>query len=188
MNSVPSSKSSIPQAQEVIDFWRQAGPSKWFAKDDAFDDEFRRRFLQLHFAAARCELETWCDEPESCLALIILLDQLPRNAFRDTGHMYATDPLARHYARKLLASGFLEQLDPPLRVFGFLPFTHSESLADQELSLQLYKEHAKESLKWGVEHLEIIQRFGRFPHRNGSLGRHTTSEEQVFLDQGGFAG
>src|SRR5690606_26500800 len=143
MNAVHS-ETRFPQAQEVVEFWKQAGPDKWFKKDAAFDDEFRRRFLNLHFSAARRELEDWCTEPESCLALLILLDQLPRNAFRGTAHMFATDPLARHYARKALDAGFIEKLDAPLRLFAFLPFTHSEDLADQEISLRLYKQHATE--------------------------------------------
>lgn len=188
MSAAPSSQILFPQAQEVVEFWRQAGPSKWFAKDNAFDEEFRRRFLDLHFAAARRELEAWCAQPESALALIILLDQLPRNAFRDTAHMFATDSLARHYCRQFLSAGFIMKLEAPLRVFSFLPLTHSEDVGDQELSLQLYKQHAADALAWGIEHLEIIQRFGRFPHRNVSLARQTTPEEQAFLDEGGFAG
>jgi len=188
MTAVHPTENRFPQAREIVEFWRQAGPSKWFSKDEAFDDEFRRRFMDLHFAAARRDLEAWCDEPESSLALIILLDQFPRNAFRDTAHMFATDPLAKHYARQLLDSGFIMHLEAPLRVFAFLPLTHSEDLADQTLSLQLYKEHAADSLEWGIDHLDIIERFGRFPHRNASLARQTTPEEQAFLDGGGFAG
>lgn len=173
---------------EVIEFWKEAGPDKWFMKDAAFDEEFARRFMHLHMAAARRELDSWGDEPESALALLLLLDQLPRNAFRGTAHMFATDPLARHFARKAFNAGFIEQVEAPLRLFMFLPFAHSENLADQELSLQLYRQHAVESLSFGIEHLEIIKRFGRFPHRNPSLARQTTSEEQAFLDEGGFAG
>ncbi|WP_017525353.1 DUF924 family protein [Pusillimonas noertemannii] len=182
------SETRFPQAQEIIEFWRQAGPAKWFAKDTEFDKEFLERFGELHFAAARRELEAWCQQPESALALVILLDQLPRNAFRGTGHMFATDPLAKLYAQRLLDAGFIMKLDPPLRVFAFLPFTHSENLADQELSLRMYREHAADSLSWGIEHLDIVKRFGRFPHRNASLARETTPEEQAYLDGGGFAG
>jgi len=178
----------FPQAQEVVEFWRQAGPPRWFAKDEDFDKEFFRRFGALHFTAARGELEDWCAEPESALALVILLDQLPRNAFRGTAHMFATDPLARLYAQRLFDAGFIMKLDAPLRVFAFLPFTHSEHLEHQEFSLKMYREHAAESLAWGIEHLEIIQRFGRFPHRNVCLARETTPEEQAYLDGGGFAG
>lgn len=180
--------SRFPQAQEVVSFWKQAGPSMWFKKDEAFDEKFSQRFMSLHMAAARRELEAWCDEPESALALLILLDQFPRNAFRDTAHMFATDPLARHYARKAFDAGFIERIEAPLRVFMFLPFAHSENLADQELSLRLYRQHAPEALSFGVEHLDIIKRFGCFPHRNPCLARETTPEAQAFLDEGGFAG
>lgn len=180
---------TIPaQAQEVVDFWRQAGPEKWFNKSTAFDDEFRERFLDLHMAAARRELEDWCNHPESALALLILLDQFPRNCFRGTAHMFATDPLALSYARKAADAGFIEQLDAPLRVFMFLPFTHSENLEDQERSLSLYRQHSPDTAEWGVDHRDIVKRFGRFPHRNPSLARETTTEEQAFLDGGGFAG
>lgn len=175
-------------ANQVVEFWVEAGPDKWFKKDDAFDEEFRSRFMGLHLRAARREFEEWSEEPYLALALMILLDQFPRNAFRGTAHMFATDPLARFYARKAYEAGFIEQVDPPLRLFMFLPFTHSENEADQELSLRLYREYAPEALSFGVDHLDIIKRFGRFPHRNPSLARETTAQEQAFLDAGGFAG
>ncbi|WP_397476207.1 DUF924 family protein [Pusillimonas sp.] len=187
MNAIQAD-ARFPQAREVVDFWKQAGPDMWFKKDEAFDEEFSRRFADLHMAAARRELEAWCDEPESALALLILLDQFPRNAFRGTAHMFATDPLAQHYARKAFDAGFIERLEAPLRLFMFLPFTHAENLADQELSLRLYRQYAPDALSFGIDHLDIIERFGRFPHRNPSLGRETTAEEQAFLDEGGFAG
>lgn len=186
--STANAESEHTQAKQVVGFWTEAGPDQWFRKDDAFDEEFRSRFMDLHFCAARRELEDWSNEPNSSLALIILLDQFPRNAFRGTAHMFATDPLARFYAGKVYDAGFIEQVDPPLRLFMFLPFTHAENVADQELSLRLYREYAPESLSFGVEHLDIIKRFGRFPHRNAVLGRETTAEEQAFLDEGGFAG
>jgi len=176
------------QAKQIVEFWIEAGPDKWFKKDDAFDEEFRTRFMDLHFRAARREFEDWSEQPNSALALMILLDQFPRNAFRGTAHMFATDALARFYARKAYEAGFIERVDPPLRLFMFLPFTHSEIEADQELSLRLYREYAPEALSFGVDHLDIIKRFGRFPHRNPSLARETTTDEQAFLDDGGFAG
>lgn len=175
-------------AYEVVAFWKQAGPKKWFAKSAAFDDEFRSRFMALHFAAARRELEPWCDTPESGLALIILLDQFPRNAFRDTAHMFATDPLARLYARRCLQEGLVRRLEPALQLFAILPFMHSEDLADQELCVRLHAEYGIQDTKWVVEHRDIIQMFGRFPHRNASLGRQTTAQERAYLDGGGFAG
>lgn len=175
-------------AADVIRFWQEAGPAKWFSKDEAFDAVFRERFHELHFAAARRELDDWAQQPESCLALLILLDQYPRNAFRGTAHMFATDPLARHYATQCIESEFMPQLAAPLRLFVCVPFIHSEALDDQEYGVILYKEHAPEGLSFAIEHRDIIARFGRFPHRNASQGRMMTEAEQAFLDAGGFAG
>ncbi|SJM27855.1 DUF924 family protein [Mesorhizobium delmotii] len=172
----------------VTKFWRDAGEDAWFEKNDAFDAEFRNRFLDLHYAAARRECDDWSEHAEGSLALMILLDQFPRNCFRGTGHMYATDPLARHFAEKAIAAGQDLALDEELRVFLYLPYEHSEHLADQLKSVDLTTAKAQSYLKYAVEHLEIIQRFGRFPHRNRMLGRETTPEEQVFLDGGGFSG
>ncbi|UVC19063.1 DUF924 family protein [Mesorhizobium onobrychidis] len=176
------------RALSVTKFWRDAGEDAWFEKNDAFDAEFRDRFLDLHYAAARRVCDDWSEHAEGSLALMILLDQFPRNCFRGTGHMYATDPLARHFAEKAIAAGQDLALDEELRVFLYLPYEHSEHLADQLKSVDLTTAKAQSYLKYAVEHLEIIQRFGRFPHRNRMLGRETTPEEQVFLDGGGFSG
>jgi len=176
------------RALSVTKFWRDAGEDAWFEKNDAFDAEFRNRFLDLHYAAARRECDDWSEHAEGSLALMILLDQFTRNCFRGTGHMYATDPLARHFAEKAIAAGQDLALDEELRVFLYLPYEHSEHLADQLKSVDLTTAKAQSYLKYAVEHLEIIQRFGRFPHRNRMLGRETTPEEQVFLDGGGFSG
>lgn len=175
-------------ARELLDFWREAGPARWFAKDQAFDTEFSRRFRDAHFRAARLGLENWNLQPESALALILLLDQYPRNAFRGTGHMFATDGLALRHARQALAADFLPRIEPALRNFVCLPFMHAEDLRVQEESVALYTVHVPDSLYWAVEHHAIIQRFGRFPHRNAVLGRDTTPDERRFLDEGGFAG
>lgn len=176
------------QALDVVSFWRDAGPEKWFAKDAAFDADFAARFHDLHYCAARQELEDWMNYPESALALILLLDQYPRNSFRGTGHMFATDGLALHYARQALTAGFLEQLEPGLRNFLCLPFMHAENLDVQEEAVALYEVHVPDSLSWAVEHRDIVKRFGRFPHRNAAQGRVTTAEEQLYLEEGGFAG
>ncbi|HTV67985.1 MAG TPA: DUF924 family protein [Rhizobiaceae bacterium] len=176
------------QALEVTRFWREAGMEKWFPKSDAFDDEFRAKFLDLHFAAARREKDHWAETPEGMLALMILLDQFPRNCFRNTGHMYATDPLARMFARQALADGFDQQIEPPiLRLFFYLPLSHSENIEDQEIAVRLNMPLG-DALKHAVGHWDIVKRFGRFPHRNPMLGRDTTPEEQAFLDGGGFKG
>jgi uncharacterized protein (DUF924 family) len=176
------------RALSVTKFWRDAGKDAWFEKQDAFDAKFRNRFLDLHYAAARRECDEWSEHAEGTLALMILLDQFPRNCFRGTGHMYATDPLARHFAEKAIAAGQDLALDEDLRAFLYLPYEHSEHLADQLNSMDLFTAKAQSYLKYAIEHLEIIQRFGRFPHRNRMLGRETTPEEQLFLDGGGFSG
>ena len=176
--------------EDVLHFWRDAGPSAWFAKNEDFDRRFRERFHDAHFAAARRELDGWITQsPASALALVLLLDQYPRNAFRGTSHMYATDPLARHVADRLIAQDFDGRIDASLRLFCYLPFAHSEAMADQERSLALHRAKLDaQSTRHAQEHLDIVRRFGRFPHRNRVLGRETTPEEQAFLDAGGFAG
>lgn len=176
------------RALEVVSFWRGVGKDGWFTQDDDVDRRFRDQFYDLHFAAARRELEHWLENPDTALALILLLDQFPRNVFRHTAHMFATDPLACHYARRIIDSGCVDRVDPELRLFICLPFVHSESLMDQDYALNLYQRHARDSLDWARHHRSIIVRFGRFPHRNASLGRTTTPEEQVFLNEGGFTG
>lgn len=173
---------------DVLAFWREAGPDRWFRKDPGFDHDFHARFAGLHFAAARRELDAWAATADGALALLILLDQLPRNGFRGTGHMYATDPLARHFARQLVDAGFDAQFEPALRVFCYLPFSHSEDLADQRRGVELNRRIGPPWLGHAEDHLRIVERFGRFPHRNPMLGRQATVEEQAFLDQGGFAG
>ncbi len=175
-------------AQSVIDFWRDAGAERWFRKDAAFDALFRERFLSLHFAAARRELDGWAESAPGSLALAILLDQFPRNSFRGTAHMYATDPLARHFARLAQARGHGTATEPELRLFLHLPFCHSEDLTDQDLSVALSTPLGGDAAKHAEGHRDVIRRFGRFPHRNALLGRETTPEEAAFLAEGGFAG
>ena len=174
--------------QTVIDFWRSAGPKRWFAKDDAFDATFRDTFHATHLQAARRELENWLDSAEGTLALLILLDQYPRNAFRGTAHMFATDPLARLYAQRMVDAGLDRQVEPALRAFCYLPFEHSEDPKDQQRSLTLNQQLDANTYRWAKQHAQIIERFGRFPHRNAVLARVTTDEERAFLDKGGFAG
>lgn len=175
-------------ALEVVAFWRDAGPGTWFDKSDEFDRQFAGRFLDEHMAAARRERDQWLSSAYGNLALVLLTDQFPRNAFRGTAHMYATDPLARYFAQCLLAARFIEAIEGPLRLFACLPFGHSESLEDQDRAVQLYRNYASDSLNWALHHRDVIARFGRFPHRNAFLGRHNTGSEQQFLDAGGFAG
>ncbi|WP_019173131.1 DUF924 family protein [Pseudaminobacter salicylatoxidans] len=173
---------------DVVEFWSNAGPDRWFTRDAAFDSTFHDSFRDLHFAAARRELDHWADHANGALALIILLDQFPRNCFRGTAHMFATDPLARYIADKAIEAGHDDRVDPELRVFMYLPFEHSESIADQYRSVELAQKLDESYMPYALEHRDIIQRFGRFPHRNPALGRETTPEEQAYLDSGGFAG
>ncbi len=174
---------------EVIAFWTDAGPEKWFAKDAAFDRVFTELCRDTHFAAAARRLDHWLEVPDAALALIILLDQLPRNAFRDTAHMFATDPLAVFFAKKAIERGHDRQVAPELRPFVLMPLMHSESLEDQELLLTLLDETTEaQTYKFAVIHRDIIARFGRFPHRNDCLGRATSREEAAFLNAGGFSG
>jgi uncharacterized protein (DUF924 family) len=179
----------VASAVDVISFWQKAGPDRWFTKDLAFDDEIRERFLATYEAAAAGHLSGWEQTAEGTLALLILLDQFPRNMFRGDARAFATDPLARAITAGAIIRGFDGQVPKELRNFFYLPFEHSEDLADQERGIALYKATGDaENLKWAELHADIIRRFGRFPHRNAVLARTTTPDEQAFLDSGGFAG
>ncbi|MCJ0763489.1 DUF924 family protein [Variovorax terrae] len=196
MTAAPPSAVPLPDAAAVVAYWRDAGPARWFRKDDAFDADFRARFLPAHEAAARGELDGWAGKDagtvarraQGALALLILLDQFPRNAFRGTARMFATDAQARRLAAQAVAAGLDQQADAALRRFFYLPFTHSEQLADQDRAVALTEALDADTHRFARHHRDIIARFGRFPHRNAVLGRATTSEEQRFLDEGGFSG
>lgn len=176
----------MSQVIDIIAFWRDAGPAKWFAKDDAFDAALRERFLDAHFAAARREHEALLDDADGALALILLLDQVPRNVFRDSAHAFATDPLARAYADRAIDAGHDRGIDPALRIFLYLPYEHSESLADQDRAVALCEALGDANyLKYAEAHRDVIRRFGRFPHRNRALARSSTPEEQAWLEAGG---
>jgi uncharacterized protein (DUF924 family) len=176
----------------VVAFWRNAGPRAWFAKSPAFDAELRSRFLDLHMAASRGELDDWAGTAEGALALLLLLDQFPRNMFRGSAHAFASDPLARAVARRAIEAGLDGQAPVELRPFFYLPFEHSEDPTDQALAVELCETLVPlgdaDSVKWAKVHKDIIDRFGRFPHRNACHGRRTTPEEQAFLESGGFKG
>lgn len=179
----------IASPQSAVAFWTDAGPQKWFAKDDAFDSDIRERFLATHEAAAQGRLSDWENNAEGALALLILLDQFPRNMFRGNARTFATDPLARDIAARAIDRGFDRAVPDNMRNFFYLPFQHSETLADQERGLALYRAWGDaDNIKWADIHADIIRKFGRFPHRNEVLGRQTTTEEQAFLDGGGFKG
>jgi len=174
---------------DVVEFWREAGPERWFGGGAAFDARCRERLLDAHMAASRAELEAWNRDADGALALVLLLDQIPRNVFRGSAHVYATDPMARGVAERAIGHGFDMQVEPALRPFFYLPFMHSEAMLDQQRSLELYRSLDQPGAdKWAVHHHRIIERFGHFPHRNRLLGRATTPAEQAFLDEGGFGG
>ncbi|WP_372707874.1 DUF924 family protein [Brevundimonas sp.] len=174
---------------DVVAFWKEAGPSKWFAKDDAFDAAFQRIFEHGHMMAARRELDHWAKTPEGSLALLLLLDQFPRNVFRGTAHAFATDPLARMFAIQALDGRQDDAIENDLRRFVYLPLQHAEDMALQDRQVALFQtmERAADD-RWAEHHHKVIASFGRFPHRNRALGRETTPDERAFLDEDGFRG
>jgi len=173
----------------ILAFWREAGRDAWYKRDDAFDAEIRRRFLALWRKATAGELASWETSDDGALALVIVLDQFPRNMFRGTPDAFASDAPAREVASRAIARGVDRRIDPTLLEFLYMPFMHSEHLPDQLHCVALFQTTDNaENQKYAWVHADIIQRFGRFPHRNRVLGRDTTAEEQAFLDSGGFSG
>ena len=149
----------------------------------------RHRFLTLWQEAAIGRLSSWETSDAGALALTIVLDQFPRNMFRGLAKAFSSDRLAREVAARALVRGVDKRINPPLLQFLYLPFMHSEELADQIRCVLLFQGGSdRENLRYAEIHADIIRRFGRFPHRNGVLGRITTAEEQAFLDAGGFSG
>jgi uncharacterized protein (DUF924 family) len=168
---------------EIVSFWRDAGADTWFEQDQNFDQTIRSRFLPICEAAANGALAGWEDSAEGALALVLLLDQFPRNMFRGSARAFATDAPARAAADRALKRGFDRATEPVLRPFFYLPFMHSESLSDQDRSVRLYEALGEaEQLRFAIEHRDVVQRFGRFPGRNRALGRDTTPAEQAFLE------
>jgi uncharacterized protein (DUF924 family) len=179
-------------ATEVLGFWFGDEPGvrreAWFKKNPDFDAEIRERFGAILARAAAGELDGLAATPQGCLALVIVLDQFPRNIFRDDGRAFATDGQALALAKAAIASGLDQQLTPLEREFFYLPFEHSEDLDDQRRSVELFRTLGADALEWAERHLVVIERFGRFPHRNAVLGREATAEEAAFLEEkpGGF--
>jgi len=169
------------RAAAVLRFWFDEHGKDWFVKNPAFDAEVRERFLDVHEAAAAGKLAHWAEAPRSCLALVIVLDQFPRNMFRGEARAFATDGPARAAARVILERGWNRHMSQSEQLFAYLPFEHSESLADQDLACALMKGFDPEQYRYALRHREIIGRFGRFPHRNGILGRESTAAEIEFL-------
>ncbi len=180
--------------EAVLDFWflplgepgHGAQRKAWFVADPAFDAEVRRRFAAAVDAAALGTLDHWQDEGSACLALVLLLDQFPRNIHRGTAGAYLGDDKARAAAAHALARGYDREVGRWHRVFFYLPFEHSEDLADQRLSMELLGSLGEDAegqqlAEAATRHLRVIERFGRFPHRNEILGRPSTPEELAYL-------
>jgi uncharacterized protein (DUF924 family) len=186
----------MSQAKAILEFWfghpdepGYGKPQKfWFSQQPEFDREIRTRFLEDYQKATAGYLDDWMNTPETCLALILLLDQFPRNMFRDTPEAFATDWEALSIAQHAIAQGYDRELLPVQRWFIYLPFEHSENLIHQRQCVKLFQQlsHDPESIsaiEYAFRHLEVISRFGRFPHRNAILGRISTPEEEEFLEQ-----
>jgi uncharacterized protein (DUF924 family) len=181
--------SEAKSATEVLAFWRAAGADKWFEKDEAFDRAIRENFLSTYEAAVADKLSDWEKTPDGALALVIVLDQFPRNMFRNDARAFAADPLALAVTKRALASGYDREIAHELVPFLYMPLMHSENIADQRRCVELFGRYGNQNnQKFAEIHRDIIERFGRFPHRNPVLGRVTTAEEKAFLDSGGFGG
>lgn len=186
------------EADRVLEFWfgRVDEPGygefreAWFRKDPAFDDEVRERFGDLYEEAASGSLDGWRDDARSCLALVILLDQFPRNMFRGDPRTHATDGKALETSKYAVDRALDRELPAFQRQFLYMPFMHSEDIEDQRRSVELFEilaggPNSTDVTSYAVNHMEIVQRFGRFPHRNEVLGRPSTPEEAEFLQQPG---
>jgi len=175
--------------EDVLDFWAGVGKKGWWVKKPEIDQSIHDRFYETHSLAHEGKLDHWTQTADGTLALIIVLDQFSRNLFRNSPKAFAQDAQALAIAKAAIAEGFDNQCRKDLRLFFYLPFEHSENLSDQILSVQYISKILPTNELHAVhEHHEIIERFGRFPHRNGVLGRETTPEEQAYLDGGGFRG
>ncbi|MGI9416359.1 MAG: DUF924 family protein [Geminicoccaceae bacterium] len=168
---------------DILDFWfAEETRPRWYDSTKAFDEHCRQRFGDLVERAATGDLAPWEDSANGALALCLLLDQMPRNLFRGTPRAFATDPAAVAVASRAIDKGFDRELDIERRKFLYLPFMHSERPADQERSVAISEALGDaNALHYANDHADIIKRFGRFPHRNGILGRTSTSEEEAFL-------
>ena len=174
-------------ADDVLNFWfSERIKPLWFKKNTEFDREIERRFFNTYQSAKAGELDRWRNNSRNILALVILLDQFPRNMFRNTPQAFATDKQAVELAKYAVDNGYERDLSPEERSFLYMPLMHSEDEEEQEKCVELFTKLGREkNLKFAIEHQEIINRFGRFPHRNEILGRESTLEEKEFLTQPG---
>ncbi|NWG91420.1 MAG: DUF924 domain-containing protein [Parvularculaceae bacterium] len=184
-------KRSPSAAADILRFWfAEAGKKKWFRGGPDFDAEIRARFSDHHAAAAAGLLEPWRTTPAGALALVITLDQFSRNLFRKDARAFAADPYCRLVADGAIRRRFDRAASVEARPFFYLPFMHSERLDDQRRSVALFKaiSPASPNIPYAIEHARIIERFGRFPHRNDVLGRTSSPAEIAYLKHGGFRG
>ncbi|MEP3431432.1 MAG: DUF924 family protein [Roseibium sp.] len=173
---------------DVLDFWWQAGAAKWFAQDDVFDAQCRDAFLPTIKAAQAGMLDGWVETADGAFALILVLDQFTRNVFRGQAEAFKADAKAVAIAEEALNRGFDRAFPKEVRVFFYLPFEHAENIAYQEKSVDLCRALGDmQFYHYALIHMDVIRRFGRFPHRNAVLGRETTTAEQAFLNAGGFS-
>jgi len=181
--SYPNLMATPAHPTEVVTFWfAKTVQPLWFASTPDFDEILRTRFLETYRAAAAGQLPDWEATAEGALALVIVLDQFPLNLFRSLPESFATEAIAREVADRAIGRGFDQALSPIQRQFLYLPFMHSEALADQERSVRLYQPPGmEENLRFARHHHNLIQRFGRFPHRNAILGRASTADELAYL-------
>lgn len=176
--------------EEILGFWLdEVGPEGWYAEYFELDATIRERFGAAWEQARAGKLGGWCTCPEGTLALLILLDQFPRNMFRGDPRSFATDGKALAVAKRALRLGYPERMPAPARQFFYLPLMHSELLPDQERCLRrvLLDPELQHNVDHARAHREVIRQFGRFPYRNTALGRRSTASEQAFLNQGGYA-
>ena len=181
---------SSASIDEILHFWfEELSRKDWFRMDEALDSTIASRFGAIYHELRDGVPAAWLDTPEGVLAAILVLDQFPRNMFRGDPRTFASDPKAREVADRAIARGVDQRFDSVMRQFVYLPFEHSEDLADQQRSVALFKALSDaENLRYAEIHEDIIRKFGRFPHRNQVLGRTTTEAEAAFLNSGGFAG
>jgi uncharacterized protein (DUF924 family) len=177
-------ESNLPSPDDVLEFWfSETVKPKWFQSTPEFDHQLTERFAPLWKAARSGELKAWSESPLPALALVIVLDQFPLNMFRGKPESFSTEADSREVARQAIANGFHHRLSKEQKAFLYLPFMHSEALADQDYSVQLFEDAGlDDSAKWARHHRDIVRKFGRFPHRNAILGRSSSPEEREYLD------
>ena len=174
-------------APDVLDFWfDESTPEQWYKKDPVFDETIRSRFQDTITAALSARLDSWADELDSCLALILVLDQFTRNVYRDTPKAFTGDEIAVALSLRCVDRGFLSHENAAWRQFMLMPMMHIEDLAIQDQSIRLFEQHTNPlTHEYAIKHRDIVARFGRFPHRNAILGRPSSEEELAFLKEPG---